>query len=96
MITQVEILELLRLKRQSESYSRYRESIRQRLLAGAEVEPGLRHVRVQVRQVIRFSQYAFRRLFGAEWVEQQRERIPPEIHREMFIEDRGVPDLLGE
>lgn len=96
VVTQDELHELLRLERQRDRHTQLRNSIRQRLLNGAEVEPGLRHARIVVREIIRFSQRTFQRLYGDDWVEEQREKIPPEVHREMVVEDGGVPDPLGE
>ena len=96
VITQDELRELLRLQRQRDRYTQHWKSIRQRLLDGAEVEFGLRRVHIEERTIVSFSQHALEQLFGAEWVEEQREKIPPTIHQRMVLKDGGVPDPLGE
>jgi hypothetical protein len=96
VIGQVELRELVRLQRQRDQYKQLWSSIRQRLLNGAAVEPGLRHVRIEELAVVSFSQAAFEQLFGADWVAEQRSRIEPSIQRRMVLEDQGPLDPLGE
>jgi hypothetical protein len=96
VITQDELRELLRLQRQQDRYTQLWKSIRQRLLDGAAVEPGLRNVRIEERAVVSFSQEALEQLLGAEWVKEHREKIPPKIHKKMVLDDRGALDPLGE
>ena len=96
VITQDELCELLRLQQQRDRHTQLWKSIRRRLLDGAEVAPGLHHVRIETREMIRFSQQVFLQLYGNDWVQEQREKITPEIRQEMVVEYRGISDPLGE
>jgi len=88
-IPQEDISELIRLEHWNNRYKRLRTSIWRRLLAGASVEPGRYHVRLEEELKVIFSQKNFRRLYGDEWVAEQQKRIKPEKRRELKI-DKGV------
>lgn len=96
LITQEELSELIRLQRQRNCYQRCWDSIRQRLLEGAEVEPGRHRVRIEEREVIRFSQSSLRLLLGKEWVEALRAQIPPVCQKKMVLQEGGIRNHVGE
>ena len=87
-ISQSELERLAQLQMNRREFNRLRQSVLQRLTAGASIEHGRYHVSVEQKHSRRFGRHALEQLWGVEYVQQLQASLPESVSQHLRVTDQ--------
>ena len=90
VVSQDELRQLQEWQRRRRQAERLRNSILDRLNAGADIESGTLTIEIEEKPVRQISRTALEGLWGAEYVERLRHHIPETVQRHVRVIDQST------